>query len=103
MPTGRRRERKIWGGEIRFWISFSLNLQHCGGCGAVVVERGDEERADAGKSGAGNLQVELDRIGEQAVDGGSGDAYVPAGRAGENVGESGVEQISVNTKAHGGS
>src|SRR5580700_10320186 len=103
MRAGKRRERKIWGDTIRFWIFLSLDLQHGGGCGAIVVQCGHEKRADARKSGAGNLQVELDGVWEQAVDGGSGDAYVSAGWAGENVGESGVEQISINAKAHGGS
>src|SRR5271154_645359 len=90
------------GSTTRFWLLFSLDLQHGGGCCAIVIQCGDEKRADAGESGTGNLQVELDGIGEQAVDGGSGDAYISARGAGENIGEGGVEQISVDAKANGG-
>lgn len=68
--------------RVRSRVRISFHLEHSGGRPAIVVQSRDEERADAGESGAAELQIELDHVGEKSVDGGGGDREVAAcGRA----------------------
>ena len=58
----------------------SLHLQHSRSHGAIVVGRRDEERPQARKRCARNLQIELDHVGEKSRHGRGRDADVAAAR-----------------------
>src|SRR5271154_2109694 len=85
-------------------VFISPHLKHSRGRCAIVVQRGDEQRAHARQSGARNLQIQLDHVRKKSGDGRSRHADVAAvrrsARTAELINKCGIEQVAVNAQAH---